>query len=144
MSVLAERDPMPEFYNVTEAFLDKISIQKNWEFFYLEWELKLLSCIGFGLDLEKCAVTGTTENLCYISPKSGKAVCKDIGVKYHSKLLQFPSIFSSVNCDQSFSKTDLVTGLNLTGFFIEKWLKFSIENKKTLAIRKRLIHYLSA
>ena len=41
------------------------------------------------------------------------------------------------------SKTDLVTGLNLTGFFIEKWLNYSIENKKTLAIRKRLIHYLS-
>jgi len=143
ISILAERDPMPEFYNVTEQFLDKIAVQKEWEFSYLDWELKLLSFIGFGLDLDKCVVTGTTENLCYISPKSGKAVCKDAGKKYHSKLLPFPSIFKSISFEGSFSYKDLVAGLNLTGFFIEKWLDYSIENKKTLAIRKRLIDTLS-
>ena len=61
-------------------------IHTDWHFLYLDWELKLLSCIGFGLDLEKCAVTETREDLCYISPKSGKAVCKEVGTEYHSKL----------------------------------------------------------
>ncbi len=143
ISILAERDPMPQLYKVTEKFLDKIAIQANWEFLYLDWELKLLSCIGFGLDLEKCAVTGTTKNLYYISPKSGKAVCRDVGKQYHSKLLPFPNILRSTQVDKKLSLRELVLGLNLTGFFIEKWLDYSLENKKTMAIRKRLLQSLS-
>ncbi len=142
ISILAERDPIPELYNETQQFLDKIAKEEKWEFLYLDWELKLLSSIGFGLDLEKCAVTGTSENLCYISPKSGKAVCKSIGEKYHSKLLPYPPILCFDQCKNSFSYADLVIGLRLTGFFIEKWLDYSVEKKKTLMIRKRFLDSL--
>jgi len=142
ISILAERDPMPDLYSVTEQFLDEIAIKENWEFLYLEWELKLLSCIGFGLELEKCAVTETTENLAYISPKSGKAVCQAIGKDYRKKLLPFPSILRSDRSLHSASRDELVLGLGLTGFFIEKWLDYSIENKKIMMIRKRFIHSL--
>ena len=144
ISILAERDPMPDLYSVTEQFLDKIATQENWEFLYLDWELKLLSCIGFGLELDKCAVTGATENLAYISPKSGKAVCQDIGEDYHVKLLPFPIILRSDRNGKSTSLEELVLGLDLTGFFIEKWLDYSIENKKTMMIRKRFLHSLLA
>ena len=118
-------------------------IHTDWQFLYLDWELKLLSCIGFGLDLEKCAVTETTEDLCYISPKSGKAVCKEVGTEYHSKLLPFPPILRSNQRGRAFSNDDLALGLSLSGFFIEKWLDYSIENKKTLMIRKRFLNSLS-
>ena len=144
ISILAERDPMPELYSETIRFLDQISSKKNWEFFYLGWELKLLSAIGFGLDLEKCAVTEVREGLIYISPKSGKAICKEVGEKYHSKLLPFPSILRKDNSSNNPSYLELVKGLSVTGFFIEKWLDFSIEKKKTLIIRKRFINLLSA
>ena len=143
ISILAERDPMPELYNETKQFLDKVVIHTDWQFLYLDWELKLLSCIGFGLDLEKCAVTETTEDLCYISPKSGKAVCKEVGTEYHSKLLPFPPILRSNQRGRTFSHEDLALGLSLSGFFIEKWLDYSIENKKTLMIRKRFLNSLS-
>ena len=70
ISILAERDPMPEFYEKTINFLDQIVTKKNWEFLYLDWELQLLTSIGYGLDLKKCVASGSTENLFYISPKS--------------------------------------------------------------------------
>ena len=143
ISILAERDPMPELYSETVKFLDKISGQKNWEFLYLGWELKLLSSIGFGLDLEKCAVTAVTKDLTYISPKSGKAVCKEVGEKYHSKLLPFPPILRIDGPQKYFSYAELIKGLRVTGFFIEKWLDYSIEKKKTLIIRKRFISLLT-
>ena len=47
ISTLAERDPMPEFYEMTIKFLDQIVSKKKWEFLYLDWELQLLTSIGY-------------------------------------------------------------------------------------------------
>ena len=45
-----------------------------WTTDYLRWELRLLEELGFGLDLSACAVTGATEGLAFVSPKTGRAV----------------------------------------------------------------------
>ena len=142
MATLAERDPMPNLYQVTQNFLDSIRVEDNWEFFYLKWELEFLSCLGFGLDLAKCAVSGSTDNLAYVSPKSGKAVSKKIGLDYHSKLLPLPKILLTNLNSNSMSHKDLVQGLMITGFFIEKWLNYSLEIRKVLTVRKRLLDAL--
>ncbi len=143
ISALAERDPMSELYNITEEFLDQIAIKKKWEFLYLEWELHLLSSIGYGLDLEKCAASGTKENLFYISPKSGRAVSKEKGLKYDKKLLRLPDILNNSKQNNEFNRSDLVSGLNITGFFLDKWLNYSGQNSKSMLIRQRLIDTLS-
>ena len=143
ISILAERDPMPEFYKITVKFLDQIVNQANWEFLYLDWELQLLTSIGYGLDLKKCVATGTTDNLFYISPKSGKAVCKEKGLKYDKKLLRFPDILKDKKKDNEFSRSELLAGLSITGFFLKKWLTYSFQNKQTMKIRQRLIDTLS-
>ena len=143
ISILAERDPMPEFYKITVKFLDQIVNQAKWEFLYLDWELQLLTSIGYGLDLKKCVATGTTDNLFYISPKSGKAVCKEKGLKYDKKLLRFPDILKDKKKDNEFSRSELVAGLSVTGFFLKKWITYSLQNKQTMSIRQRLIDTLS-
>ena len=143
ISILAERDPMPDFYKITVKFLDQIVNQKKWEFLYLDWELDLLTSIGYGLDLKKCVATGTTDNLFYISPKSGKAVCKEKGLKYDKKLLRFPDILRDKEKDNEFSRLELVAGLSVTGFFLKKWITYSLQNKQTMKIRQRLIDTLS-
>ena len=143
ISILAERDPMPEFYKITVKFLDQIVNQEKWEFLYLDWELQLLISIGYGLDLKKCVATGTTDNLFYISPKSGKAVCKEKGLKYDKKLLRFPDILKDKKKDNEFSRSELVIGLSVTGFFLKKWITYSLQNKQTMSIRQRLIDTLS-
>ena len=143
LSILAERDPIPVLYEKTVNFLDQIVIKKKWEFLYLDWELQLLASIGYGLDLEKCAVTGTTEDLFYISPKSGKAVSKEVGSKYDKKLLRLPYILRKVHRAEKLNRSDLITGLNITGFFLKKWLAYSLQNNQTMIIRQRLIDTLS-
>ncbi len=143
LSTLAERDPIPELYKITTNFLDQIATIKKWEFFYINWELNLLTSLGYGLDLKKCVATGTTENLFYISPKSGKAVCKEKGLKYDKKLLRFPTILRDEEINYEFSRSDLLDGLKITGFFLKKCLIDSLQNSQTIIIRKRLIDTLS-
>ena len=143
ISTLAERDPMPDFYKTTVKFIDQIANQKKWEFLYLDWELDLLTSIGYGLDLKKCVATGTKKNLFYISPKSGKAVCKEKGLRYDKKLLRFPDILKDEKKDNEFTRSELLAGLSITGFFLKKWLTFSSQSKQTMNIRQRLIDTLS-
>ena len=54
------------------------------------WECGLLAALGFGLDLARCAATGATDDLAYVSPRSGRAVSRAAGVPYHDKLLPLP------------------------------------------------------
>ena len=143
LSTLAERDPIPGLYKNTTNFLDQITNIKKWEFFYIHWELNLLASLGFGLDLKKCVATGTTENLFYISPKSGKAVCKEIGLKYDKKLLRFPTILRDEGKNYEFNRSDLLDGLKITGFFLKKCLIDSLQNSRAITIRQRLIDTLS-
>jgi DNA repair protein RecO (recombination protein O) len=48
----------------------------GWPAIYVRLELGLLQELGFGLDLDKCAATGATEDLAYVSPKTGRAVSR--------------------------------------------------------------------
>ncbi len=71
---LPEREPHPRVYDRTVALLDMLGTNDVWPLAYLRWELTLLDDMGFGLDLSKCAVTGATDGLAYVSPRSGRAV----------------------------------------------------------------------
>ncbi len=70
---LPEREPHPALWRRTLALMDRLG-QEGWLAGYVRWELCLLEEIGFGLDLSTCAVTGATEGLAYVSPKTGRAV----------------------------------------------------------------------
>ena len=50
--------------------------------------LRLLAELGFGLDLDACAATGATDDLVYVSPKSGRAVSRAAGEPCADKLLR--------------------------------------------------------
>ena len=55
------------------------------------FELRLLSELGFGLDLSQCASTGVSDDLIYVSPKSGRAVSRAAGEPYADKMLRLPA-----------------------------------------------------
>ena len=79
---LPQQLPQLNLYTKTIQLIEDLKLN-DWINKYILWELFLLSEIGFGLDLKKCIVSGSTENLIYISPKSGKAVSSSVGNKYH-------------------------------------------------------------
>ncbi|MFM7084933.1 MAG: DNA repair protein RecO [Hyphomicrobium sp.] len=118
LRLLPERDPHSILYEVTVLFLSYLNDASVWPAVYVRWEVVLLQELGFGLDLSQCASTGVTENLIYVSPKSGRAVSQSAGAPYHDRLLPLPS-FLSQERSARLTKEDLSHGLALTGHFLE-------------------------
>lgn len=114
---LPEREPNPALYDATTTMLDQLGSGNGWLAEYLRWELKLLKEIGFALDLSTCAATGTTDDLRYVSPKSGRAVSGSGAGRWADRLLPLPRCFG----DGVFrNHAEIRDGLGTTGHFLEK------------------------
>jgi len=94
-SALPERHPYLRLYGIFQSFLATLREDGNWPEAYVMLELDVLAEAGFGLDLSQCAATGATEDLMYVSPKSGRAVSRDAGEPYKEKLLALPEFLLS-------------------------------------------------
>jgi DNA repair protein RecO (recombination protein O) len=81
-SMLPEHEQYERLFSATLKFFTDMD--------YLEWERSLLTELGYGLDLDKCGNCGKKDNLMYISPKTGRAICADCGKAYEDKLFGFP------------------------------------------------------
>ena len=74
--------------------------------------------MGFGLDLDRCAVTGVTADLAYVSPKSGRAVCETAGEPYKLRLLPLPPFLRAGATVEDPPAADIMNGFRLTGYFL--------------------------
>lgn len=119
-ATLAEHDPHPELYHAVHHFLQHVAAGDDkliWLSEYVRLELALLELAGFGLDLTECAATGATDELVYVSPKSGRAVSRMAGAPYHERMLALPDF---IRADHAADGLDEVAqGLALTGQFLE-------------------------
>ncbi len=57
---------------------------------YLRWEISLLEALGYALDLKTCSGCGTHDDLKFLSPRTGRAVCATCAKPYINKLYRFP------------------------------------------------------
>ncbi len=141
-----EREPSGEIFSGLLALLQKLNCEN--EIFlkqYIKFEIELLKILGYGIDLSECAVSGVKENLHFVSPKSARAVCLEVGEKYRDKLLTLPQ-FLLENEELKTTKDNLLAGLKLSGFFIEKYLTGSqrIEPKiEVFSSRNQLVNLVS-
>ena len=140
---LPERQNYSEIYIATRAFINLLVINEDdinnqWLKGYVKWEIGLLSSIGYSLDLKQCAVTGSKNNLCYVSPKTGKAVSKDGAGKFAPKLLKLPFFLGGVEIKELSIYEDILIGLNITTYFFKNKLLLSINetNNMTLPISR--------
>jgi len=117
-AALPERESHPEVYGDFCALLDALDRDPNWARAYVRWELALLADLGYGLDLAHCASTGVTDNLTYVSPRSGRAVSADAGAPYRDKLLALPDFLRADAADVAPDAAALIAGLALTGYFL--------------------------
>lgn len=116
--VLPEREPHEDVFAATGALVDAVSSgAEDWPARYVRWELDLLTSLGFGLDLSRCAATGDIEDLAYVSPKSGRAVSRAAGQGYRDRLLPLPPFLIA---GATPGRDDLLAGLRLTGFFLDR------------------------
>ena len=117
---LPEREPHPGAYLAFEALTAALAIPDIWPAVYVRFEAGLLQDLGFGLDLSRCAATGSTDDLVYVSPKTGRAVSRDAGEPYKDRLLVLPPFMLSAQ--GGLAAGDVGAGLDLTGHFLEAFI----------------------
>jgi len=114
-ATLPEREPHPDVFASFAGLLEALDSARDWQARYVEWECGLLAALGFGLDLTRCAVTGTAVALAYVSPRTGRAVSYEAGRPYHDKLLPLPDFLWR---DATADEVQIAAGLRLTGHFL--------------------------
>ena len=117
--LLPERDPHEDIYEMLEAALGDFDDARHAAVQLARFEMAMLTELGFGLDLSACAATGTTEDLIYVSPKSGIAVSRRAGEPWRDKLLRLPAFLRDVTDDAGpLNDDDLRDAFALTGTFL--------------------------
>ena len=119
-TALPEGQPYPRLYEALGGLLDAIEAAPSasgWGAALVRYELLLLAEMGFGLDLERCAVSGSNDDLVAVSPKSGRAVSAAEAQPYAGKLLPLPPF---VRAGGTASWRDIAQGLDLTGHFLDR------------------------
>jgi len=114
LAALPEREPQGDLYASLAGLLEALD-SGEWAQSYVAWECDLLAGLGFGLDLGSCAATGTSDDLAYVSPRTGRAVSRAAGLPYHDKLLPLPGFLWR---EGPASRAEIVAGLALTQYFL--------------------------
>ncbi len=138
-ATLPERQAHGRVYHTLRILFDHLDNIDIWPALMARWELGLLSELGFGLTLDRCAATGARENLIYVSPKSASAVCAEAGEPYKDRMLPCPSFLREASADAS--RADAVAGLRTTGHFIETRILHAA-NQELPDARRRLFELL--
>jgi DNA repair protein RecO (recombination protein O) len=136
---LPERDPHPQLYDVLGDFLEQLVRDRDWPEAYVRFELALLAELGFGLDLSRCAVSGTSEDLVYVSPRSGRAISRKAAGVYAARLLPLPPFLLGLAPADA---AQLGAGLRLTGTFLRRHL-FDASERALPEARDRLLARLA-
>jgi DNA repair protein RecO (recombination protein O) len=116
--LLPERDPHPQVFAALEAVLASLLDARLAGPAVVRFELELLSELGFGLDLGRCAATGASDELVYVSPRTGRAVSREAGWPWRERLLPLPACLAQAGPARS--ADDLAEGFAVTGFFLTR------------------------
>jgi DNA repair protein RecO (recombination protein O) len=123
-------------FGPTALLLDALETWPVWPALYARWELGLLSALGFGLDLDRCALSGENDGLTHVSPKTGRAVRGSEAEGYVDRLFPLPAFL--IDPRALAMAEDIEAALRLTGYFLEERL-FSAVHKPIPEVRARLV-----
>jgi DNA repair protein RecO (recombination protein O) len=115
--LLPERDPNPALHDVLLHILESLSDAQAAAHHVARFELLILAELGFGLDLETCAATGTRDDLVYVSPKSGRAVSRAAGEPWQDRLLRLPPFLLGATASAP-DREEIAQAYALTGHFL--------------------------
>ncbi|MBP5698692.1 MAG: DNA repair protein RecO [Alphaproteobacteria bacterium] len=122
LKLLNENEETFTLYQIIGNFFHAENLKQmlTW---YAFFEFHALEYLGLGLSLDCCAVTGQTEGLTYVSPRTGKAVCREVGEPYHDRLFAYPHFIVDKNHSPSYA--EIFNVLRMTEFFLtENFFKF--------------------
>ncbi len=138
---LPEAQPYPRVHTGLDGLLlalEAAPSARGWVAALARYELLMLAELGFGLDLGRCAVTGSADDLVFISPRSGIAVSQSAGAAHAERLFALPRVLlGEPNQDWA----DMLEGLRVTGHFLARDLLVE-RRADALAARTRLVDRL--
>lgn len=137
LTLLPEREPCPNIYLSFQEFLESL-VEKPWEKALALLELNLLKFLGFPLKLDKCTVTGSQDDLAYISPRSGAAVSHSAGKEYAEKLIPYPKGLHREKDIMQLMPDEIRELLQITAYFLERYI-FSSHDLKLPDLRFTLV-----
>ena len=118
LRLLPERDPPEALCETAELIADHCDEPRIAPALIVRLELAILAELGFQLDLESCAATGSRDDLVYVSPKSARAVSRAAGEPWRERLLPLPGFLSASHAEAR--AQDVRDGFRLTGYFLER------------------------
>jgi len=139
LHALPERDPAPGVHDGLALVLQALD-QPLWPYLLVRYEVLLLESLGHGLDLSRCAATGSNDQLLYVSPRSGRAVSASAGEAYADRLFPLPGFLTGAD---PLDMTEAIDGLHLTGYFLSRRV-FHAANRPVPDSRARLPLRLAA
>lgn len=140
-TVLPEGQAYPRLHDGLGALLDVLEAApaaRNWGAALVGYELGVLAELGFGLDLDQCVASGATDDLAFVSPRSGGAVSRTAAEGYEARLLPLPAFLRAGGAGDW---PDILAGLAITGHFLERDL-LTERRAEPLAARNRLVERL--
>ncbi|QHD67041.1 DNA repair protein RecO [Sphingobium yanoikuyae] len=140
-AALPEGTPYPTLYEALDGVLGAVEAApaaRGWAAALVRYELLLLAELGFGLDLSRCAATGTADDLAFVSPRSAAAVSRVGAEGYVARLLPLPPFLLQGGAGDW---PQIMDGLRLTGFFLERSV-LTERRADVLAARERLVDRL--
>lgn len=144
-STMPERETHEGLFERLEAVVALLEETEGdislWAAALAKLELAILKELGYGLDLSECAGTGSTENLVYVSPKSGRAVSAEAGGPYKGRLLPLPAFLTAGKLADA-GAHDALDALRTTGYFLDRnvWI---VHGKGMPPARDRFISTLA-
>lgn len=108
----------PHLFDGLAALLEAIAVApaaRGWAGALARYELLLLNELGFGLTLEECVASGSRDDLCFVSPKSGGAVSRSAASGLEQRLLPLPAFLTHGG---EADWPDIFAALRLTGHFV--------------------------
>jgi DNA repair protein RecO (recombination protein O) len=136
---LPERVAHPALWRATMALLAAVEHDADWPVIYLRWEMSLLEELGFGLDLARCAVTGSRDDLAFVSPKTGRAVSRGGAGDWADRLFPLPQVLMGQG---PALRAELAQGLAITGHFLGRELS-ELNGRPLPEARNRLLALLT-
>jgi DNA repair protein RecO (recombination protein O) len=111
--------PSQEYSELFLSLLEYIS-NKFDLYDYIIMELNILREMGYGLTLDSCVVTGSRDDLIYVSPKSGHAVSATSGERYKNLMLRLPEFLKLGAFPIHLQEIE--DAFNLTGYFLKRYI----------------------
>ena len=117
--LLPERDPHEALYEALTMIADRLDDSAIAPALVALFEAQVLAECGFRLDLSRCAATGASEGLAYVSPRSGRAVSLIAGAPWRDRLLPLPAFLrEGARLEAPPSTEEVAEAFRLTGFFL--------------------------